>query len=580
MSPFVPRRAVLPLLLSCCLAAEAVGAEYQWSAPMEGLVSKETGGPPRAFLWIPGDCREVRAVVIAPHNMEEIPILENPGFRKTLADLGFAEIWITPPPGNHFRFDRGAAEVLDRTLQALAAASGYAEIARAPLVPLGHSATASYPFDVAAWNPGRTLAAVSISGQWPYFRDSPSDQPNGCPDWNGRTLDGVPCLTTKGEYEIGGNLLQGWYAGLAAETLRHPETPFTQVVEPGGDHFEASDEKIALIGLFLRKAAQYRLRSPAPEGEAPRLIPIRPADGWLYDAWRLDREPLAPAAPAAAYKGNRSHAYWAFDEEMARAIEAFQGRFRNQKPVFVGFRQSGGLTVPTDDHALFHLKFEPTGDGLTFHLAGAFWDKVPVAANGKEGATGWTGMVNEGVRNLKQGDPLEVPPDEDDRLSVFPICGPVKKLEPGTFAIRFDRVGTDNVKRSNSLWFWAAYPGDGTYKRFVQRGEMGFPLRNTAGDRQTLSFPDIPDQQAGQEGSSMPPVKLAARSSAGAPVHYYVREGPAEVDDDGLLSFTPIPPRSAYPIRVTVVAWQWGRSIPPLLQSAEPVTKTFSILGP
>ena len=75
-------------------------------------------------------------------------------------------------------------------------------------------------------------------------------------------------------------------------------------------------------------------------------------------------------------------------------------------------------------------------------------------------------------------------------------------------------------------------------------------------------------------------MKLGATSSAKAPVYYYVREGPAEVDDAGVLTFTGIPPRSKYPIAVTVVAWQWGRSIEPLMQSAKLVKRTFVITAP
>jgi hypothetical protein len=46
-------------------------AEWQWSAPVEGVVSDETGKAPRAFLWIPPDCGRVRGVVVGQHNMEE-----------------------------------------------------------------------------------------------------------------------------------------------------------------------------------------------------------------------------------------------------------------------------------------------------------------------------------------------------------------------------------------------------------------------------------------------------------------------------------------------------------------------------
>jgi hypothetical protein len=104
---------------------------------------------------------------------------------------------------------------------------------------------------------------------------------------------------------------------------------------------------------------------------------------------------------------------------------------------------------------------------------------------------------------------------------------------------------------------------------------LRFPLTNTVGAPQTIDFPAIADQDAGAGA-----IKLAARSSAGVPVSYYVREGPAQVDRHGVLTFTEVPPRSRYPLKVTVVAWQWGRSIDPQLQTAAPVERTFSLAGP
>jgi len=92
------------------------------------------------------------------------------------------------------------------------------------------------------------------------------------------------------------------------------------------------------------------------------------------------------------------------------------------------------------------------------------------------------------------------------------------------------------------------------------------------GDEQTISFPPISDQPASAKS-----LKLSAASSAGAAVHYYIREGPAEVSDDGTITFTPIPPRAKFPVKVTVVSWQWGRSIEPKLKSAEPVEQTFHL---
>ncbi len=42
--------------------------------------------------------------------------------------------------------------------------------------------------------------------------------------------------------------------------------------------------------------------------------------------------------------------------------------------------------------------------------------------------------------------------------------------------------------------------------------------------------------------------------------------------------FTPIPPRSRFPVKVTVVAWQYG--VAGKVQTAEPVERSFYILKP
>jgi len=257
---------------------------------------------------------------------------------------------------------------------------------------------------------------------------------------------------------------------------------------------------------------------------------------------------------------------------MAKAIEDFQSRYRGQTNVLLGYRQSAGLTPPTADHAMVHLKFEPQDDGMTFKLSGGFWDKVPATKDGKRSE--WDGWLGEGAATFSQGDPIPHPQDEVNQITIARIEGPVIQTAPDTFKIRFDRVGFDNPKRSNDIWLIMTYPGDGTFKKMVQQAELRFPLTNTIGTPQQITFPQIPDQRA---SPSMPAVKLQATSSANLPVYYYVREGPAEVDDAGNLTFTPIPPRSKFPIAVTVVAWQWGRTIDPRVQSAKPMTQTFQI---
>lgn len=557
------------LLIGALLPAFASAADadvYQWSATIDNVIARETKAPPRAFLWVPGHCERVRAVVIAIQNMEEEQVFQNASFRKNCADLGFAIVWITPPMGsNNFRFDQGEDKTLQSLLAKLADESGYGEIRTAPLVPFGHSASASWCWDVAAWNPQRTLAVVSLSGQWPYF---------GNDFWGDRSVDGVPGLTTKGEFEIGGSLEQGWYAGLKKDFYaKHPNAAFTQVVEPGDGHFAASDAKIELINLFLSKAVQYRLPAELPAEDAPAAL--KPIDagktGWRYDVWHLNKPPEAAAAPVGQYKGKFDKSFWAFDEEMARAIEKFQGGERNKLNTLIGYRQKGGLVPPKPDHVMVHLKFEPIDDTLKFKLTGGFFDTVPPATTKDNSPAGWQRMLGQYKADAPQGSPIDHPSGQDDRMTVQVICGPVVQLSNDTFALRFNRTGFDNPKRAGAPCFILTYPGDDKYRRMVQQAEMRVPLKNDKGADQTITFPKIEDQKAGT-----PSVRLGATSSAKVPVFYYVREGPAIIDGD-TLHFTEIPPRAKFPLKVTVVAWQWGRVTEPKLKSALPVEQAFDL---
>jgi hypothetical protein len=69
---------------------------------------------------------------------------------------------------------------------------------------------------------------------------------------------------------------------------------------------------------------------------------------------------------------------------------------------------------------------------------------------------------------------------------------------------------------------------------------------------------------------------LPATCDSGRVVDYFVLAGPTEVAGNRL-TLTQIPPRAKFPVKVTVVACQWGRSVAPLLQTATPVEQSFFI---
>ena len=539
----------LPILLAFILTllgarSVSLAAEWQWSVPVASVVSDETKEPPRAFLWIPPICERVRAVVVGQHNMLEEPLFENPTFRAALSELGIAEVWITPILGGQAQFGENEKAHFEEMFRLLAAESGYAELTYAPVVPIGHSAMADFPYLYAAANPARTLAAISLKGSWPDMKRPPLD--SVCDK-----LAGVPLLLVSGEYE--------WADERAGKSLQfrraYPDVPFSMLADAGGGHFDTHDALAAFLGIYLRSAAQARLSD-----SSALLRPVDPTrQGWLIDRWRMDRPPLAAAAPVGRYAGKTDDTVWCFDEAQAQSTAHMQAVYQGKKAQLLGFLQQGQVVAQNPKlHAQVELKFPPESDGRTFKLAGAFLEAVPEGRPVR-----WSGLpVGSPIGHAKGGGPIRI-----DR-----ICGPVEKLGDDTFAVSFCRMGMNNLKRSNEIWLMATHPGDAEYKRAVQQAVLHIPLRNEQGAEQHITFPAIPDQKVGIKS-----VPLNATSDAGVPVSYYVREGPAELAG-GSLKLTAIPPHAKYPVKITVVAWQYGRGIEPRLKSATPVERCFMVI--
>jgi len=450
-----------------------------------------------------------------------------------------------------FHFDQGAGDKFDEIMTDLAKESGYTELQYAPIVPIGHSAAASYPWNFGAWNPERTLAILSVHGDAPLTNLTGSGQKN--PDWGDRTIDGVPGLMAMGEYEWGDARM----TPALDYAAKHPGAPVEVLCDAGNSHFSASDELIAYLGLFLRKAAQYRLPSNAPLNGPVALKPVDPRLGWLVDRWRAQNPPTAPPAPYGQYTGDRTQAFWCFDKEMADATESYYSRQRGKLPQLVSISQDGKTIPYVDGFYGVTVPFEPLADGISFHLSGTFLDTVP-----KGGPEHWTG--------LPAGSPIG---HADGPVTINRICGPLAQTGPDTYSIRFYRMGMNNVRRTNVIWFLVRQRGDAKYKEIEEQAAMNIPYPNTKGAAQQITFPEIPNQRA-----NIKSLRLSASSNANVPVYYYVEAGPAEIANDNTLSFSPIPPRAKFPVKVTVVAWQYGRTFEPLLQSAQPVTQTFYIL--
>jgi hypothetical protein len=531
---------LLAILMACVVFSSLHAAVWQWSVP---------DGSARAYLWIPEDCQRVRGVVLANHNMVEQGILEHPAMRGTLARLGFAEIWLVPYLDATFDFNQGAGEHFQHVVDSLAEKSGYTELRTAPVVPLGHSACATFPWNFAAWAPSRTVALISYHGDAPRTTLTGNGKPRI--EWGDRTIDGIPALMVMGQYEWWEDRLAPAFDFMAA----HPKAPIAFLADAGRGHFDYADRTVAFLAAFIEKAAAARL--PA-DGSTGPLRPVDPRNGWRIDRWHPDVPPSAPAAPHARYSGDPLSAFWCFDEAMARDTETIYAGQRGKLPQLLSVTD-GQTPLEQGNGEPVRPRFLPDADGITFRLHTDFLDRVP--GNSPKGAL-WTGLpVGTPLGHSTDGGPI----------TLSRIVGPFVQLSPDTFQLSFGRAEYTANHRNHDLWLVAAQPGNASYRSIVQQAVVRV-APNTLGAPQTITFPALPDQPAGTSA-----LKLTATADSGLPVSYYVLEGPAEIDGN-TLRFTTLPPRSRLPVTVTVIAWQFGRATEPRVMTATPVERSFTLL--
>jgi hypothetical protein len=550
------------------------GQLWQWSIPVKGGINKF--GPSTAFLWVPPNCAKLRAVVLAQNNMEELSVIENKAFRDSMTAVNIGIIWVSPAFDGLFNVPTGAGKTFTQMMIDLAGESGYKELQYVPVVPMGHSATANFPNSFAAWFPERTLCGVSISAIFPY------DFTNiFAPDtWQGRTVDYVPLLTTMGEYEGAGDSSAN-FDRVFSRREAHPLTPMSLLPCAGEYHFATSQKKINFIAYYIKKAVYYRLIKDATTTSLATLKPIDPTTtGWLVDRWRKNIKPRFGRAKVAAYAGIKNQSFWCFDEDMARRIEDYENAYYGKIPCLLAYNQNGKQVLQTNNHVQVTLKFLPLNDSLDFQLSSSFLDTIP-AVSGR--LRGWA----QAPVGSKIGHP------SNPQLSVIDrTIGPFIKLSENkatgvtTFRMQLE-PGLASVPtnyRATTI-FSLAHPGDGQYKPSVLQADMSIAVSNKKGLTQVIDFPQPANVKVGAGK-----VILNATSDKNLPVRYLIQQGPVELKGNQLV-LTKIPPKSRYPVKVTIIAWQWGRNddlaaatavtnapyAGQLIQTATPVERTFYI---
>ena len=482
----------------------------------------------------------MRGLLLGQQVILEKRVCDDPIIRAACAKENLGIVICYDTPLGYFDYSQGADKALQKILDDLAAESGYAEIATAPLLPFGHSGNAIFAGTIGYWNPARTIGIVTLHAATilpPAFDKK-------------ATLDGIPLLAVSGEYESWGNpkepIAKHWRwlrGGLLDLRGQFDEALVSEVVQPGASHFSWDEPLARQVALFIEKVAAARLPKDVASTQLNRLAQ---EDGWLTDITLMTPSRYAPAR-YREFEGDPTLAFWHVDQELALAAEHFEEQYKGKADQRVTFVQDG---KPIKPEWMPTLKFEPEADGITFKVAADFLKATP-----------------EGV--LGAGQPLGHGNGPIKFHLIGGWGGGGQQTGPGTFRIRFEHFGINH--RGCNLMLMAYQEGDKNFKYAEQPAQIVFAEKLTNGAPQKLAFEKVPDQPRGVKA-----LELRAVSDAGLPVNFLVRQGPCELSGNQLL-FTKIPPRAKFPVKVTVVAWQYGRLVEPAVQTAPPVEQTFLI---
>lgn len=534
---------MLVMLVGANWASLVGAADWQWAID----TGVKTHG--KAFLWIPPTCEQVRGLIVGQQVILEKLALEDPQIRAAATRQHLAILFIVPGAiaYDDFGSDGKGEETYNKIVGELAGISGYAEIAQAPFLTIGHSGGALPAWRMGYWKPERSFGVIGL-------RAAPIPPPAHDPK---AQLNGVPVLVITGQYETWNPRQSAehhwrWCRGdILAMRVKWDQALMSVLVQPGAGHFNW-DEKVArYVAMFIEKAARYRIPAEqAPRGELPKLKDLPLLSGWLTDHTLMS--PVRyPTASYADYTGDPTIAFWHLDEELARANEAFGLSDQGKKPQLVTFVDNGNRLEPA---WIQDLEFKPIDDGMTVKVQASFVEHPRV------------NFTNAGMPDTlgHAEGPIKF------RL-IGGWSGGGEQIGADTFRIRFDRFMLARKQKNASLMVMAYHPGDAKYGYAEQPATIKLPFENTEGKPQSITFAEIPDQQVGTKS-----IMLKATADSGLPVEFCVIQGPVRIEGNKV-GFTKLPPCTKFPVKVTIAAWQWGRSIEPFVQSAPIVERSFKI---
>ena len=479
----------------------------------DGATTKAT-----AYLWIPEKCERLRGLLVMGANVPEHMLVGNRTIRDVCAANNLGIVWSTPTFWYYKskNEDKSVVAFLQQLLDGLAETSGYKEVAVVPWLPMGESGHLLMVDALVEAAPERCIAAI--------WMKNPHLPPHN------RTMPALVVFGSAQEWtQDKADLRTRWndmtpYDKIAKQKAENPDWPLSFTMDGGSGHFDVSEKLVRYFARYIDLAAKARV----PQNASASLKPVALPKGVMSEIFPKAEAPVK---------------FWFFDRESAaeaRAIADINWKAETQLP---GFMDAKGNIAPFNFNGISSLTPEMEADGITFRLRGVMLEKLP--ENFVDG-----------------GQPL---PHAPGTPKMEWLCGYVTPLGGDRF-----RVALDRTYPSHAIYLAARQPGTATIREAVQ--PIGIKLqKNTTGKAQTITFEPLRDVTVHTRS-----IQLVAKSDSGLPVSFFVVAGPAMVQD-GKLVFTKIPPRTQFPVSVTVAAWQWGRSQQPSIKAAAIVKQTLRI---
>jgi len=360
----------------------------------------------RAWLHLPDGGREVKAVLYCHQNMTEEVLFRSEFFVHKMDSLGVAMAFVQRGSQNWDESD-GCRERFLAIMKDLALKSGHPELENAPIIPFGHSAQATFPWNFAAWNPDRTLCIISYHGDAPRTNLCGYGRANI--EW-GRTrnIDRIPGLMIMGEYEW-------WEARLLpalAFRMMYPESRISFLCDAGKGHFDLCEETQDYMARFIAKA----LENPRPEG------------GEYYSRW----------FPDGTETDDPHEQFWYQDAEMVRLTKERYRESAGKKMQYLNATLNGEPLVYDSSK---HIKINADFYGSEFTLRPFF--------------------VKEDRRTPSLNHARVTP-------RVVLISGPAVQTGPYSFKVDPDYFGKDPKRLWKGITICLEAPGDNLYKSAVQ----------------------------------------------------------------------------------------------------------------